>query len=124
MQGVVTWEMVAFAVAMLSAVAGVWWRIETRIDKAKDEAVKTAEKVRDDTDIKVQAAHAQASMAISQLAEYKVHAAETYVSRDSVREMKDEIMGAFRDMKGTVDHMNSRLDRVIEAPPKRAASTR
>lgn len=124
MQAFVTWEMVAFAVAMLSAVAGVWWRIETRIDRAKAEAVERADQIRHDMEVRIQAAAAQASLSGSQLAEFKVHAAETYVSRDSVREMKDEIMGAFRDMKSGVDHMNSRLDRVIEAAPKRVAASR
>jgi hypothetical protein len=33
--------------------------------------------------------------------------------------MKDEIMGAVRDMKAGVDHLNERLDRVIEGPTKR-----
>jgi predicted translin family RNA/ssDNA-binding protein len=119
MQGTVTWEMIGFAVAMLSAIAGIWWRIETRIENAKNEALKVAREVRTETNTAVQAAHAQARLAADMLAEHKIHAAETYVTRDSVREMKDEIMGAVRDMKAGVDHLNERLDRVIEGPAKR-----
>lgn len=119
MQGTVTWEMIGFAVAMLSAVAGIWWRIETRIENAKNEALKEARAVRAETGTAIQAAHAQARLAADMLAEHKIHAAETYVTRDSVREMKDEIMGAVRDMKAGVDHLNERLDRVIEGPAKR-----
>jgi chromosome condensin MukBEF ATPase and DNA-binding subunit MukB len=77
--------------------------------------------VRTETNTAVQAAHAQARLAVDMLAEHKIHAAETYVTRDSVREMKDEIMGAVRDMKAGVDHLNERLDRVIEGPAKRVA---
>ncbi|MDF2998907.1 MAG: putative phage related protein [Xanthobacteraceae bacterium] len=111
--------MIGFALGMLGAIAGIWWRIETRIEKAKEEALKVAREVRTETSTGIQAAHAQARLAVDMLAEHKIHAAETYVTRDSVREMKDEIMGAVRDMKAGVDHLNERLDRVIEGPTKR-----
>lgn len=63
------------------------------------------------------------------LSAYKLHVAETYVPNIAMRGMKDEIMGAVRDlktdMKGSIDHMVDRLDRFTQesgapAPRKRA----
>ena len=73
MTGAVTGEMVLFFLAILSAVAGVWWRIEGKIDKA----MKT---VSDEANTRANGAHSTATLVSSQLAEFKLEAARTYVS--------------------------------------------
>ncbi|MDQ0305358.1 hypothetical protein [Ancylobacter polymorphus] len=112
MSGNVTWEMVFALTVLVGAVAGVWWRIEGRIDKA----VKT---VADDASLRAQAAQAAASMAATQLAEFKLEAARTYVSKDDVQQVRDEILGAVGGVRTSLDRINERLDRVVENAAKR-----
>lgn len=109
MQGAVTFEFVAVVAAVVTFIAGVWWRVEGRIEKAKGEAVKAVE----DEHKAVQAVSAQANLALTQIADLKVHAAETYVTKAGLREMKDEMLEAIRDVKGSVDHLNARLDTAL-----------
>lgn len=112
MTGAVTWEMVFALSLVIGSVAGVWWRIEGRIDKA----VKA---VADDANMRVQAAHTAATLALNQLAEFKLEAARTYVGKSDVQQVRDEILGAVDGVKLSLDRMNERLDRVVENSAKR-----
>ena len=62
------------------------------------------------------------------LAAHKLHCAETYVSKEGLREVRDEIMHgvrdlrasvdqSMRDVKASVDGLNQRIDRVAERTP-------
>ncbi|TGQ22684.1 MAG: hypothetical protein E5V67_01020 [Mesorhizobium sp.] len=100
----------AFLIAVVSAVAGLWWRIEASIKSARDEVKKDA---RD--------AHARADMAIGsvsllaeQLAAHKLHVAETYITKAGLREFRDEVMTGVRDLKSSVSTLHERIDRFIE----------
>ena len=42
MSGAITWEQILLFIGLLSLVAGVWWRIEGRVDRGKAEAVQKA----------------------------------------------------------------------------------
>ncbi len=112
MIGNVTGEGVLFVLTILGAVAAVWWRIEGRIDK-------TGKAVADDANMKAQAAHAAAALAQSLLAEFKLEAARTYVSKDDVQQVRDEILGAVGGVRTSLDRINERLDRVVENAAKR-----
>lgn len=122
MTGNVTWEMVSVLIILIGALSGVWWRIEARIDKVRVDAEDEIADLRQQYEIKIQGAHTVAALALQQLAEFKVEVAQTYVDKTGVREVKDEILAAMRDVKGSVDNVNERLDRVIEgaAKPHRA----
>lgn len=101
----ITSEMVIFFIAVASAVSGIWWRIESRIDKVKtDQALSIA------------ATEAKASITATQLAEYKVHVAETYISKAGHRDANQHVMDALVDMKSAVDGINARIDRVLTTP--------
>lgn len=65
---------------------------------------------------------------------YKLHVAETYVPNIAMRDMKDEIMGAVKDLKTDIkgslghmgdrlDHMGDRIDRLSQEPPKAKLTT-
>lgn len=60
------------------------------------------------------------------LASHKLHCAENFVSKEGLKEVRDEIMHgvrdlrtsvdiSMRDMKASVDGLNSRIDRVAES---------
>ena len=112
MTSAVTGEMVVFFLAIMGAVAGLWWRIEGRIDKAM-------EKVSDEANTRANAAHSTAALVQSQLAEFKLEAARSYVSKDDVQQVRDEILGAVGGVLKSVDRINERLDRVVENNAKR-----
>lgn len=97
---------IGFILMMIFAIAGAWWRVETAIGKAKSDTIMRAE-----------AAIALASLNSKELAEHKLHVAETYITKQGLREVRDEIMGGVRDLKNSVDHLNERMDRVIENQP-------
>lgn len=88
----ITVELVLFFVTVAGFVLGIWWRVEGKIEAA-------ATKARD---------------AASDLERYKTFVAEHYVSKSGLREFRDEVMSGVREIKESVTHLNSRIDRVIE----------
>ncbi|MER2534646.1 MAG: hypothetical protein ABTQ31_05725 [Rhizobiaceae bacterium] len=101
---IITSEMVIFVIAIVSAIAGLWWRVEAAIGASKKDAI-----------LQAQAASALASLASTQLAEHKLHVAETYITKAGLRETTEQLMGAVAGVKASVDQMNQRMDRVIES---------
>lgn len=129
MEQQITLQMVVFLIAVMSALAGVWWRIEARIDKANTALADALREVKVACHSEAATAHAAASMVGDQLAEFRLHCSETYVRKDGLREMRDELVGRIGDVKLSVDHLNDRMDRVIEAahpapPPQKPPSAR
>jgi hypothetical protein len=94
---------VGFMFMVLTAVSGVWWRIEGRVDRAKAEAVQKA------TEAATEAANVRAD-----LAAHRLHCAETYITKAGMRESTELIMEALQGVKQAVDHMALRVDRVVE----------
>jgi len=94
---------IAFLIVVIGFVAGIWWRIEGAISKAKSDAVTQA-----------QAAAALASLVQSQLAEHKLHVAETYVTKAGLRESTEQVIAAVHAVKADVHGLNERIDRIIE----------
>ena len=105
----ITSEMVIFFIAVMGALSGVWWRIDAQIGKAKGELTTT-----------VSALEAKASLTATQLAEYKIHVAEHYISKSGHREANQHVMDALADMKSAIDGINTRIDRVL-TPPRRTS---
>ena len=79
-------------VALLGFVLSVWWKVEGNIDSAK----KKAEEVE------------------LALAAHKLHTAETYITKQGLRETTDQIMGAISGVKTAVENMTLRVDRIVE----------
>lgn len=98
---------VGFIVMLLTAIAGVWWRVEGKIDKSKDEATDRA----DD-------AKRMAEKLASDLAAHRLHTAETYVTKSGMKEIKDEILGAVTGIRDDVRHLATRIDTMHEAASK------
>lgn len=102
---------VLFLVAIIGSVGGLWWRIEAAISKAKTEASVLAS-----------TASAQAALALAQLAEHKLHVAETYITKAGLRETTEQVIAAVHAVKADVHGLNERIDRIFEhqiaTPPR------
>lgn len=57
------------------------------------------------------------------LAALKIRIAETYVSKQGLRETREEIMSAIVGVRGAVERMTERVDRIVENQPRRATRT-
>lgn len=99
---------VLFIITLLGAISSVWWRIEGRVDRAKAEAV-----------LKATEAATEAASVRADLAAHKLHAAETFITKQGMRESTDSIMDAIHGVKAAVDHMTMRVDRIVENQIKR-----
>jgi hypothetical protein len=121
----VTTEMVIFVLAIITAIAALWWRVEAAIAAAKAEALKATETAKEDAlkavkDAKLlaDAAQALASFMGTQLAEHKLHVAETYITKAGLRETTEQIMGAIGEVKASMVGLNSRIDQIIVERPR------
>ncbi len=91
-------------VGLAGAITGIWWRIENRIKAAEKDAATL-----------VSALDGSARMLAGQLAEHRLHVAETYVTKQGHRESTEQIMGAIADVKASMNGLTTRLDRIIES---------
>lgn len=95
--------LVLFILAIIGAVTGAWWRVEMRVKEAKQEA-----------SLRADAAGTKADLVTAQLAEYKTHVAETYVSKQGLREMREEVSVGLKDIKSSISGIHDRIDRMFE----------
>jgi hypothetical protein len=65
------------------------------------------------------AAGAMVNLLSNQLAEHKLHVAETYITKAGLREFRGEVMTGVRDLKGSVATLHERMDRFIEPNARR-----
>jgi ubiquinone biosynthesis protein UbiJ len=100
-------------VALLGLVLSIWWRIENKIGAAKTEASTVAS-----------AANALAGQTRQELADHKLHVAETYITKAGMRDVKDEILGAVSGIKDDLGRLNERIDRMHEAQASKPRSSR
>lgn len=104
----ITTEFVGFLLLIMGALGGVWARIESIVNRARADAMLAAN-----------TAAARADAATMGLAELRLHVAQSYVSKEGLREQVGQVMDLLRDVQGDVAHINERMDRVIEGRPGR-----
>ena len=80
------------------------WKIEKKIGSAKTDASTVA-----------LAASALASLTLQELADHKLHLAETYITKVGMRDVNNEIGGAVSGIQDDLDRLNERIDRMHEA---------
>ena len=98
MSDIAPWFQIAgVLLAIVTAIILVWWRLQNQITTN-------------------QAAHDKA------LAAYKLHVAETFVSKAGHRETMDQVMDAISAVKLAIDGTNLRIDRMWEAGAKPQSS--
>ena len=99
---------IGFFILVSGALWGIWWRIEGRVDKAKTEASGMAA-----------AANALATLTRQELADHKLHTAETYVTKAGMSEQTAQIMKALDSVGAKIDRTNERLDSLMQPRPTR-----
>lgn len=97
---------IGFFILVSGTLWGIWWRIEGRVDKAKTEASGMAA-----------AANALATLTRQELADHKLHTAETYVTKAGMQEQTSQILRSIEGVGNRIDGLNERLDRLYEARP-------
>lgn len=97
---------IGFFILVSGTLWGIWWRIEGRVEKAKTEASGMAS-----------AANALATLTRQELADHKLHTAETYVTKAGMQEQTAQIMRAIEGVGNRIDGLGERLDRLYEARP-------
>ena len=117
----ITFSEIAPAAVVVSIIVGalfwLWNRIyRVEVDSAqKIEAAKSS--IQDDS-----------KKLKDEFQAYKLHVAETYVPNIAMRDMKDEIMGAVKEMKvdikGDLEHLVDRIDRLSQETVKTPRSAR
>lgn len=114
MTGAELMAVVGFFVMLFGFLFGLWKYIDSQIKGAKTEATGRAE-----------SAMTVATIARQELADHRLHVAETYITKQGMRETTEQIMEAIGGVKSAVDGLTLRVDRVVENQnkPTRARST-
>jgi methyl-accepting chemotaxis protein len=81
----------------------IWWKIDGKVEKVKTEAAEKIEELR-----------TELQESKEELAAHKLHTAERYVAKDSLKETTEQIMGAINGVKAAVENMTLRVDRIVE----------
>lgn len=89
-------------VALLGFILGIWWKVEGKIDGAREHADKVER----------------------ELAAHKLHVAETYTTKSGMKEIKDEILGAVSGIRDDVRHLATRIDGMHEAQSAKRPAAR
>lgn len=95
-----TVELVSFGVMVFGALAGIWWKVDSKIQAAEDAAASVGRS----------------------LDAHRLHVAETYLTKAGLREQMEPLFDAVKGVSGQVQNMNERLDRVIEGRASALAS--
>lgn len=93
---------VGIALAIFAALSGVFWKMYDMIQKAGEKGEE----------------------AQRGLAAHKLHVAETYITKQGMRETTEQIMDAISGVKTAVDGLTLRVDRVVENQGKPASRAR
>ncbi|MGK9198997.1 hypothetical protein [Sinorhizobium meliloti] len=96
MTGAEIMAVVGFMVMLAGAGWRVWARVEAKVKVAEDKADRVA----------------------ADLAAQRLHVAETYITKQGMREATESIMEAISGVKTAVDHMTLRVDRIVENQAK------
>ncbi len=103
MSGVGAWELFVAIMAIVGFCITLWKFFEHRIEKARVDSIKRADE-----------AHTVATQARHDLAAYKTHVAETFVSKLGLSETRTEIMGGIRDVTAGLAHLSARIDAIMD----------
>jgi hypothetical protein len=97
---------VSFIVFLIVTFFGFWKYLDGKLEDERKETSTT-----------VSAAHALASLTRQELAEHRLHVAESYVSKAGHREMTEAVMDAIGAVRQSVDGLSMRIDRMNDSKP-------
>ena len=104
-------QALSIGVAVLGIVIAGFWRMWALIKDVRQEA-----------NLRAEAAIATANVSRNELAAHKLHIAETYVTKAGMSEQTAQIMKAIDGVAGKLDHLNGRIDGLMQ--PKTVARSR
>jgi len=104
---------IIFFITVSGVLWGVWWRIEGKVKEAKNEA-----------SMKAEAAAALAGTARQELAEYRTHVAETFVTKQGQKEQTETMLIAINGIRTDIKGLNDRIDRIFESGAVRQSRPR
>ncbi|MBY8918838.1 hypothetical protein KUG85_04645 [Nitratireductor sp. L1-7-SE] len=118
----ITWEALWAVVGVIAAIVAcsfaIWWRIESRMDWAKNDALEKVSEVND----KIDELRSKVEMTSAHLAEHKIEVAQKYATKAGMSEQMNVLAKIVKDvgerLDKRLDGMTERLDRVIEARNK------
>jgi hypothetical protein len=128
MTGNITWEVLLGMFGILSAVFGIWWRLESKMKSAAEAASTLAKNAADAASLVALAAQAKAEIIATDLSKYQLHVAETYASKDGVTRQFELVGKSIAELGERIETRligtNERLDRLYEAgkPQSRSAN--
>lgn len=112
MTGAEIMAVVGFFTMLFGTLFGAWKYIEGKIAAARTE-----------TNIAVAAAGAKAELAITQLHEHRLHAAQTFATKQGMQEQTAQMLRAIEGVASRIDGLTERLDNIImQRPSGRRAS--
>ncbi|MBX4992302.1 hypothetical protein ABID08_000733 [Rhizobium binae] len=91
---------VGFGLAVFGTIFAIWKYLDSKLMIQRRDTEKVAE----------------------ELAQHRLHVAESYVSKAGLRETTDQIMEAISGVKAAVDNMTLRVDRIVENQPRRTTT--
>ncbi|MBB6304694.1 hypothetical protein [Rhizobium leucaenae] len=101
------------AVLFFLTVAGsgwaIWWKIDAKVEKVEGAASK-----------KIAAAEEKANKNAADLAEHKLHAAETFATKAGMQEQTAQLLRAIEGVGNRIDGLHERLDRAFERTTRAA----
>ena len=103
MTGTELMAVIGFFLMLMGTIAGVWRRVENKVDRAKKEAMDIAN-----------SASLKVDLVSAQLQEHRIHVAQEYISKSGQREMMDGVMEAIAAVVRSVDG----VDRILENQAK------
>ncbi len=106
-------KVVMFFLTVAGSGWAIWWKIDAKVEKVKTEATAKIDKL-----------NADLQESKEDLAEHKLHTAETYITKQGLRETTEQIMGAINGVKAAVENMTLRVDRIVENQNKAPRTTR
>lgn len=131
----ITTQQVVFILFIAGALFAAWWRVERAITSSRNEMAADIATVKSDMATAVasvksdmasaiaavksessqssNAAAALAALIQVQLAEHKLHCAETYITKQGMRETRDEIMSGIKGLGERQEAMNQRMDNIV-----------
>lgn len=81
MTGAITWDQIITLIPIVGAIGGMWWFLQGQI-----------------------------TAGVKSLDEYKLHVAESYLSKSSIKGWRDEILTAVAGLKEDLRHLSNRID--------------
>lgn len=101
---------VGFILLLFGSAFGAWKYVDSKLIAMRSE-----------TSVSVSGTNALAHLALDKLNEHKLHVAETYLTKQGMREAIEPVMDAIHGVKSAVDHMGGRIDGIYHTAAAYAA---